>query len=196
MDMSAYGKVAFTDNDNVAKEVVSENFVTESVVEEQVEKFDNTYTTEKLQELYSEYDKITLDQEKINSLTQIKTNAISNKVPFRVGLVMTTTLVVTLLLAFLCIYNIFVINGISTNINYLQEEVASCEYDLVQAEGLYENLTNTTNIQSELTEMGFESMSSSNIVAVSVPEKVEVIELQGETNWFDAFCNFLSRVFG
>jgi len=194
--MSAYGKVSLTENDNISREVVSEDFNQESVVEEQVNKFDTTYTAEKLQELYNEYDKITLDQEKISSLTQIKTNAVSNKVPFRVALVMSTTVLVTLLLAFLCIYNIFVINGISTNINYLQEEVASCEYDLVQAEGLYENLTNTNNIQNELTEMGFESIPSSNVVAVSVPDKVEVIELQGETNWFDAFCNFVSRIFG
>ena len=194
--MSAYGKLSFTDNEEVSQEVLTQNFSTESTVEEQVNKFDTTYTAEKLQELYSEYDKITLDQEKINTLTQVKTNAVSRQVPFRIALVMTTTVLVTLLLAFLCIYNIFVINGMSSNINYLQEEVTSYEYDLVQAEGLYQNLTNTNNIQNELTEMGFESIASSNVVAVSIPGKVEVIELQGQTNWFDGFCNFVSRIFG
>ena len=194
--MSAYGKLSFTDNEEVSQEVLTQNFSTESTVEEQVNKFDTTYTAEKLQELYSEYDKITLDQEKINTLTQVKTNAVSRQVPFRLALVMTTTVLVTLLLAFLCIYNIFVINGMSSNINYLQEEVTSYEYDLVQAEGLYQNLTNTNNIQNELTEMGFESIASSNVVAVSIPGKVEVIELQGQTNWFDGFCNFVSRIFG
>ena len=59
-----------------------------------------------------------------------------------------------------------------------------------------ENLTNTSNIQAELTEMGYSSVASSNIVAVSVPEKVAVEELHGETNWFDAFCNFVSQIFG
>ena len=194
--MSAYGKVSFADTENASQEVLTQEFNNESVVEEQVSKFDTTYTAEKLQELYNEYDKITLDQEKINSLTQVKTNAVGKQVPFRVALVMTTTVLVTLLLAFLCIYNIFVINGISNNINYLQEEVASYEYDLVQAEGLYQNLTNTNNIQNELADMGFESIASSNIVAVNVPEKVEVIELHGETNWFDGFCNFVSQIFG
>ena len=194
--MSAYGKLSFTDNEEVSQEVLTQSFSTESTVEEQVNKFDTTYTAEKLQELYSEYDKITLDQEKINTLTQVKTNAVSRQVPFRLALVMTTTVLVTLLLAFLCIYNIFVINGMSSNINYLQEEVTSYEYDLVQAEGLYQNLTNTNNIQNELTEMGFESIASSNVVAVSIPGKVEVIELQGQTNWFDGFCNFVSRIFG
>ena len=194
--MSAYGKVSFTDNDNVSSEVLTQDFNRESVVEEQVNKFDTSYTAEKLQELYNEYDKITLDQEKISALTQVKTNAVSKQVPFRVALVMTTTMIVTLLLAFLCIYNVFVINGMSTNINYLQEEVTSYEYDLVQTQGLYEKLTDTNNIQYELSEMGFEDIASSNIVAVSVPDKVEVIELQGETNWFDGFCNFVSRIFG
>jgi len=194
--MSAYGKLSFIDNEKTSQEVLTQEFNNESVVEEQVSKFDTTYTAEKLQELYNEYDKITIDQEKINSLTQVKTNAVSKQVPFRVVLVMTTTILVTLLLAFLCVYNIFVINGISNNINYLQEEVTSYEYDLVQAEGLYQNLTNTNNIQNELAEMGFESIASSNVVAVSVPDKVEVIELQGETNWFDGLCNFVSQIFG
>ena len=158
--MSAYGKVSFTDNADVSNEVLTQDFNKESVIEEQVNKFDTNYTAEKLQELYNEYDKITLDQEKINSLTQVKTNAVSKQVPFRVALVLTTTMIVTLLLAFLCIYNIFVINGISNNINYLQEEVASYEYDLVQAEGLYSKLTNTNNIPNELSEMGYESIAS------------------------------------
>ena len=195
--MSAYGKVTFSNGENVSSEVVSAGTDNQSVVEEQVNKFDNTYATnEKLQELYNEFDKITLDQDKIKEYTQIKTNAVSTKVPFRVVLAMTTTIVVTLLLIFLCVYNIFVINGMTNNISYLQEEVASAEYDLTQAQGLYDNLTSTENIQKELAEMGYSEMTSSNVVAVSVPESVEVHELQGQTNWFDAICNFLSRIFG
>ena len=149
-----------------------------------------------MQELYNEFDKITLDENKIKEFTQVKVNAVSSKVPFRVALAMSTVLIVTLLLAFLCVYNIFVINGMSNNISYLQEEVASAEYDLTQAQGLYDNLTSTENIQKELAEMGYSEMTSSNVVAVSVPESVEVHELQGQTNWFDTICNFLSRIFG
>lgn len=194
--MSAYGKVSFNDND-VAREVVSSDATPNLVVEEQVSKFDNNYATnEKLQELYNEFDKITLDQDKLKELTQIKTNAVAKKVPFRLALAMTTTLIVTVLLIFLCVYNIFVINGMTSNINYLQEEVVSAEYDLTKAQGLYENLTSTDNIKNELTDMGYSEMPSSNIVAVNVPESVEVKDLQGQTNWFDAVCNFLSRIFG
>jgi len=195
--MSAFGKVSFTENTEVANETVVEETNNNSVVEEQVSKFDNSYATnEKLQDLYSDFDKISIDQNVIQSLTQVTTNVVSKKVPFRVVLAMTTTMIVTVLLAFLCIYNIFVINNISSGITYLQEEVTTCEYNLVQSQGLYQTLTSTDNIQSELTEMGFESMASSNVVAVTVPEAVQVTELQGETNWFDAVCNFISRIFG
>ena len=196
--MSAFGKVSMTDNDNIASEIVSsDNTSTNSVVEEQVNKFDNSYATnEKLQELYNEFDKITLDQDKIKEYTQVKTNAVTKRVPFRMALAMTTTLIVTVLLIFLCVYNIFVINGMSNNINYLQEEVVSAEYDLTKAQGLYDNLTSTDNIKNELADMGYSEIPSSNIVAVNVPESVEVNDLQGQTNWFDVVCNFLSRIFG
>lgn len=194
--MSAYGKVSFNDSD-VAREVVSSDATPNSVVEEQVSKFDNNYATnEKLQELYNEFDKITLDQDKLKEYTQIKTNAVTKKVPFRLALTMATTLIVTVLLIFLCVYNIFVINGMTSNINYLQEEVVSAEYDLTKAQGLYDNLTSTDNIKNELTDMEYSEIPSSNIVAVNVPESVEVKDLQGQTNWFDAVCNFLSRIFG
>ena len=84
----------------------------------------------------------------------------------------------------------------SNNISYLQEEVATAEYDLTNAQGLYERLTSTDNIKNELGNMEYSQIPSSNVVAVDVPNKVEVSELQGQTNWFDEFCNFLSRIFG
>ena len=194
--MSAFGKVSYVENDNIAVESVSEEMEMSNAVEQQVEKFDTSFSTDKLQALYQEYDKITIDEEKIKSLTQIKTNAVSTRVPFRVALAMGTTLAVTILLAFLCIYNIFVINGMGASINCLQEEVISYEQTLVQAEGLYNDLTNPEMIKQELTEVGYSDIASSNIVAISVGESAEVVELQGETNWFDSLCNFVSRVFG
>ncbi len=194
--MSAYSNVSYTENDEIANEMVAEPEENTSVMDEQVAKFDTNFSNEKLEALYNEYDKITLDEEKIKSLTQVKTNAVSTPVPFRTVLVMSTALLVTLLLAFLCIYNISVINSMNGGINYLQEEVISYESELFEAEGLYNRLTSTDNIQGELAQMGYEEMTSSNIVAVSIPEKVEVTSLQAPTNWFDAFCNFLSRIFG
>lgn len=194
--MSAFGKVSYTENDNTAVESIVQETENVSAVEKQVEKFDTNYSTDKLQQLYAEYDKITIDEEKVKNLTQIKTNAVSKAVPFRLVLGVTTTAIVAVLLLFLCVYNIFVINGMSSSISYLQEEVISYEQELVVSEGLYNQLTDPTNIQNELTDMGYADITSSNIVTVTLPDKTEVVELQGETNWFDSLCNFLSRIFG
>ncbi len=194
--MSAFGKVNYTETENSIVEAVSEDTVTESVVEKQVEKFDNSFNADKLQELYAEYDKITIDEEKVKNLTQIKANAMVTYIPFRMALGITTTAIVTILLAILCVYNVFVINGFDNSIRYLQEEVISYEQSLAQSEGVYRQLTDSTNIKNELTQMGYSDVASSNVVAVSVGEKTEVIELQGETNWFDAVCNYISQLFG
>ena len=51
--MSAYGKVTYAENNEVATETVTENIQETSAVENQVSKFDTSYTVEKLQELYN-----------------------------------------------------------------------------------------------------------------------------------------------
>ena len=194
--MSAYGKVSYSETDDVAVEEVRQDFESTAAIDEQVDKFDSSYTQARLKDLYEQYDKITIDEEKLKSVTQVKVNAVKNVIPFRTVLLMSTTAFVALLLAFLCIYNISVINGMSSNIQYLQEEVIQYEYDLANSKTIYDDLTSVDNIQGELADMGYSDIASSNIVAISVPEKTEVVELQAETNWFDAFCNFLSQIFG
>lgn len=194
--MSAFGKVTYSETEDNAIETTVESVESPTAVDKQVEKFDTSFNAEKLQELYAEYDKITIDEEKVKSLTQVKVDAMPSAVSFRMVLGVTTTAIVAVLMLFLCIYNIFVINNMGTSINYLQEEVISCENSLVKSEGVYNALTDKSNIQKELAQMGYSEMTSSNIVAVSVPDSTEVIELQGETNWFDAVCNFLSQIFG
>jgi len=194
--MSAFGKINYAETDNSIVENEIQQTSVENTVEKQVNKFDSNFNTDKLQELYAEYDKITIDEEKVKSLTQIKANALICHVPFRLALGITTTAIITVLLAALCIYNIFVINGFDNSIKYLQEEVIAYEQTLVQSEGIYRELTDASNIKKELSDMGYSQVASSNIVTVSVGEKAEVVELQGDTNWFDSVCNFIGRIFG
>jgi len=119
--MSAFGKVTYSETDDNAIETTVESVESATAVDKQVEKFDTSFNAEKLQELYAEYDKITIDEEKVKSLTQVKVDAIPSAVSFRMVLGVTTTAIVAVLMLFLCIYNIFVINNMGTSINYLQE---------------------------------------------------------------------------
>ena len=195
--MSSYGKVSYVEDDTAVMENVTETVENTNTIDSQVSKFDNSYTTQKLQDLYNEYDKITIDEDKIRSVIQVKTNAVaSSKASFRSVVLLTTSMIIAILLTVLCIYNITVINGMGTSINYLQEEVVAYQADLAQSEALYNNLTNTDNIEMELADMGYSEIASSNIVAINVPEKTIVTEMEADTNWFDAVCNFISQIFG
>ena len=203
--MSAFGKVTYNENENTAVESIVQETESVSALDKQLEKFDTNISSDKLQKLYEEYDKITIDEETIKSFTQVKANAVSKSMPFRLVLGITTTAIVSVLLLFLCVYNIFVINGMSDSISYLQGEVVSYQQELIQSEGVYQENSDLSNIGNSLAgyvpmEKFDETTSSEDlgnkIVTVSVPESAEVIELQGETNWFDSICNFLSRVFG
>ena len=195
--MSSYGKVSYVENDTEVMESVAEETMNTSTIDSQVNKFDNSYTTQKLQDLYNEYDKITIDEDKIRSVIQVRTNAVATqKASFRSVVLLTTSLIVAVLLAVLCIYNITVINGMGSSINCLQEEVITYQADLSQVESLYNSLTSTENIQAELTEMGYSELASSNIVAINVPDKTVVTDLEADSNWFDAVCNFVSQIFG
>ena len=195
--MSSYGKVSYVEDDTAVMENVTETVENTNTIDSQVSKFDNSYTTQKLQDLYNEYDKITIDEDKIRSVIQVKTNAVaSSKASFRSVVLLTTSMIIAILLTVLCIYNITVINGMGTSINYLQEEVVAYQADLAQSEALYNNLTNTDNIEMELADMGYSEIASSNIVAINVPEKTIVTDMEADTNWFDAVCNFISQIFG
>lgn len=195
--MSSYGKVSYVEDDTAVMENVTETVENTNTIDSQVSKFDNSYTTQKLQDLYNEYDKITIDEDKIRSVIQVKTNAVaSSKASFRSVVLLTTSMIIAILLTVLCIYNITVINGMGTSINYLKEEVVAYQADLAQSEALYNNLTNTENIEMELADMGYSEIASSNIVAINVPEKTIVTDMEADTNWFDAVCNFISQIFG
>jgi hypothetical protein len=88
---------------------------------------------------------------------------------------------------------------ITKNIINSQTNDYSQAYATIQAIAVLETndcLVDSNNIQSELLDMGYGEVASSNIMTITVPEKTEVVELQAETNWFDAVCNFLSQIFG
>ena len=100
------------------------------------------------------------------------------------------------IMLFLCVFNIFVINGVNKDINILQDNIASEEkvyYDLYKD---WSTATNNMGIEAELTENGYVLTSSKNVVTIEPGTISQVEKVSGSTNWFDAFCNFISSIFG
>ena len=177
-------------NNNSITETIDE---TENVaVETQVEKFSTDYTADKLNELYNEFDSITLDNSSIDTLTRRNAQAMV-KVSARAKLYVTVGCVITALLLFLMIYNFFVISNINNSISILQDDLTYQEYQVADKARQVNSLTDEEVLRQQLDGMGYSEISSENVVALN---STGYAALQGESNWFDKFCEFIGDIFG
>ena len=166
----------------------------ESAVNRQVDAFSTDYTADKLNELYNEFDSITLDNSSIDTLT--KRNAESAvKVSARAKLYLVSGVVVAALLLFLMIYNFFVISKVTSSIDILQDDITYQEYQLADKNRQFDSLTDDAVLKDYLTDLGYVEVSSENVVAMS-SISTDYAPLVGESNWFDKLCEFISSIFG
>lgn len=186
--MADYKRIMMNNNSFTETIDESENMA----VETQVEKFSTDYTADKLNELYNEFDSITLDNSSIDTLTRRNAQAMV-KVSARAKLYLTVGCVITALLLFLMIYNFFVISNINNSINILQDDLTYQEYQVADKARQVNSLTDEEVLRQQLDGMGYSEISSENVVALN---STGYAALQGESNWFDKFCEFIGDIFG
>lgn len=188
----AYRRVVLTERDS---HLNLNNGV--NVAKKQLEKFDNSYTSKKLNELYKEFDAITFNTPSISSVSLTEPNVMVEKtsVSFRTKLYLTSAILITLILAFLAIYNIFVINKFNSGIKWLQEEVSIAETDYKNLYDYNKQLSNLNNINNRIVQEGFGEISS-NTINIPLIEIKEVSDLVVKSNWFNDLCNFIGGLFG
>ena len=181
------------------KIMLNNDMTTETMDEEldfattQTEKFSTDYTADKLNELYNEFDSITLDNSAIDTIT--KRNADAVHVSARAKLYLTTGFVIMALLLFLMIYNFFVINNMASSIDILQDDLTYQEYQVMDKANKIDGLTDDAVMRQQLESMGYAEVSSENVITIN--SNVNNYEaLQGESNWFDKFCEFVGSIFG
>ena len=161
-------------------------------VETQADMFSTDYTADKLNELYNEFDSITLDNSSIDTLT--KRNAVSaTRLGARTKLYITTGIVIASLLLFLVIYNFFVISKMGNSIDILQDDLAYQEYQVVDKARQVNNLTDDAVLTQQLTNMGYAEVTSEITINSTTNDYQEI---KGESNWFDKFCEFIGSIFG
>lgn len=192
--MASYKRIVLTEHDSAPTATIN------SDVKKQLNRFDTTYTSKKLNELYNEFDAMAVNNETVNS-TIVKTNAVDTVDVYakaKVIIYLTTTIIVTALLAFLAIYNIFVINGLNNNINLLQEDVetAQQQYDNLRKNfgGLSEAELRALINEAFNGEYGDIESNGSNSVGMLDTNNSSAEQVS--TNWFDQLCTFLSNLFG
>lgn len=193
--MGAYNKIVLSETDNSIF-----NSVSNSTVANEVEKFNNSYGSNKVKDIFEAYENVTITEEMLKDNTLIKNNAVasysSTAVSFKQKLFFISASMICAIMLFLCVFNIFVINGVGNDINILQDNIASEEkvyYDLYKD---WSTATNNAGIETELTANGYTLTSSENVVSIEPGTISQVEKLSGSTNWFDAICNFISSIFG
>ena len=193
--MGAYSKIVLSETDNSS----ILDSVSNSTVEREMEKFNTSYSSEKVQDIFNAYDNITVTEDMLKENTLIKTNAVSissSNASFKQKLLLTSATIICAIMLFLAIFNIFVINGVGKDINILKDNIASEEktyYDLYKD---WNTATNNSGIEADLSGAGYTLTSQDSVISVSVNELREVETLSGSTNWFDGVCNFVNSVFG
>ena len=192
--MASYKRIVLTEHDSAPTATIN------SDVKKQLSRFDTTYTSKKLNELYNEFDAMAVNNETVNS-TIVKTNAVDTVDVYakaKVIIYLTTTIIVTALLAFLAIYNIFVINGLNSNINLLQEDVETAQ---LQYDNLRKNYGDLSEAElraliNEAFNGEYGDIESNGSNSVGMLDTNNGSAEQVSTNWFDQLCTFLSNLFG
>ena len=169
------------------------------VVEKQINKFDNSYTSKKLNDLYNEFDSITFSDE-VSNATVIKNNAVDVKAStsFKVKVYLTTAVMITVILVFLAIYNVFVINNLNVGIKMLQNNVAVSEVALQNLQAQTGNLTEEQlkELINETFNGAYGDVGSNGIYELENLVLTPNSTASNSTNWFDSLCSFFSGAFG
>lgn len=186
----AYQKVVLTEKDTSVKKSPAVTDVSTSALK----KFDTSYN-DKLNELYTEFDKISTTDDidtDVSTDTITKTNAIvraKDKISFELKAFIVCAVMVFCALFGLTIYNVFVINELNSSIELVSEEVASTNANINQ---IIEDLYTTGKYANNGNKWAKEITGNGKIAAVV--EFVENKAVDAPTNWFDVLCNFFSKI--
>ena len=195
--MAGYKKVILTERSNSLTATTTKDVESMSATTSQLDKFDTNYSSDKLNSIYNEYESIVINPEK-NTLTKkdayVQVVA-KPELSFKTKVYITSATIVVALLIFLAVFNIFVINNMTSSIQLVEGNIVQEEVRLSDVIKDYNKLNNVAKWEEELRENGYD-------VDAFISEKLNLIipkEIGDEsfdTNWFDQICDFVSQLFG
>ena len=194
--MAGYKKVILTERQNSLTATTTKEVAT-SATDSQLDKFDTTYSSDKLNSIYNEYESIVLNPEKDtmtkkNALVETKSGI---QLSFKTKVYIASATLIIALMAFLAVYNIFVINSMNTSIQLVESNVVEQEVKLYDVIKTYNKLNNVSEWEQDLKDNGYD-------VEGVVSQKLEILvpadeyDTAVEAGWFDKFCDFVNQLFG
>lgn len=193
--MAGYKKVILTERRNSLTATTTKEVAT-SATDSQLDKFDTDYSSDKLNSIYNEYESIVLNPSKDvmtkkNAMVEVST---TQKLQFKTKVYIVSATIVIALLAFLAVYNIFVINNMNKSIQLVEGSVVQEEANLYEAIKDYNKLNNVAKWEEDLKANGYD-LDQTVAVKLQVLVPAETTEAS-ETNWFDNFCDFVNQLIG
>ncbi len=195
--MAGYKKVILTERSNSLTATTTKDVEQMSATTSQLDKFDTSYSSDKLNSIYNEYESIVINPEK-NTLTKkdayVQVVA-KPELSFKTKVYIASASIVVALLIFLAVFNIFVINNMTSSIQLVEGNIVQEEVRLSDIIKDYNKLNNVAKWEEELRENGYD-------VDAIVSEKLNLIipkevgDDSFDTNWFDQICDFVSQLFG
>ena len=195
--MAGYKKVILTERSNSLTATTTKDVESMSATTSQLDKFDTSYSSDKLNSIYNEYESIVINPEK-NTLTKkdayVQVVA-KPELSFKTKVYIASATIVVALLIFLAVFNIFVINNMTSSIQLVEGNIVQEEVRLSDVIKDYNKLNNIAKWEEELRENGYD-------IDAIVSEKLNLIipkdagDDSFDTNWFDQICDFVSQLFG
>lgn len=160
-----------------------------------------TYTHTDKPKTNNEFDKIleVSNNQSINEETvSIKSTSKNQKVELNVRpqgkLILAVISVIIILLSSLTIYNAININKISNDIDNLNNQITIQDFNIDKA---IKNLkTLNEEAKSSNQALNLDLKKAEDVIEISLYERKSQTNLKPISNWFDKFCNFISKIFG
>ncbi len=128
--------------------------------------------------------------------TEFNKNKFGIKLNLKGKLVIMVASVVFLCLLFLAIFNACVIGNLKSDIADINSNITTESELLNWINKEYNNVTDENKLLDRVEEAGFSEIPPENIIEFELIEETAKQAAKTSTNWFDAFCNFMARLFG
>lgn len=128
--------------------------------------------------------------------TEFNKNKFGIKLNLKGKLVIMVASVVFMCLLFLTIFNACVIGNLKTDIADINSNITTESELLNWINKEYNNVTDEDKLLDRVEQAGFGEIPPENIIEFELIEETAKQAAQSSTNWFDAFCNFMAKLFG
>ncbi len=154
--MAQMGRIVLTEKPTKIISTV-DDAVESDVVASQSKKFSTNYKSNKIEELYNEFDSVTLSKDQIEGSNA---RAIGmKKRQFKSRLILATSMIVAIMFAFLAIFNIFVIKDSSKGIESLQRDYATIENERQSVQANYDSTSDQAKLVEQLVKRGYRQIN-------------------------------------